>query len=226
MAWPCSRRRRSRAQRRQPVRNGDEARCPSRDDRWCSSARCASRSMASPFGDHEARHPSRRDAGRRARRGAAEVHIAPRGRAGIPFGDHDARRVTRGPDELVRITLRSPSLTERWRWTWIRSRCSAISRRRCPHRACPPSGITKRVMRFGTRGCSRRRVRCGPVSRRSRLQGLSAPRTGPRATTPARKKWLVSLGSSEKVGRRRSATRLPDVRAVGVSLVLVVRKRH
>jgi hypothetical protein len=85
-------------------------------------------------------------------------------------------RVTRGPDGLVR---------ERSRWTWIRSRCSAVSRRRYPHRACPPSGITKRVIPFGTRGCSRRRVSCGPVSRRSRRLLQNPPRTCPRARAEA-----------------------------------------
>jgi hypothetical protein len=100
-AWPCSRRRRSRARRRLPVgvatrraalraaTDGVRAPVAWRRARWLS-----------PFGDHEARHPSRRDAGRRARRG-----------------------------QFRPSRSRSLSRTARWRWTWIRCRCSAVLER-------------------------------------------------------------------------------------------------
>jgi hypothetical protein len=49
-----------------------------------------------------------------------------------PFG-------TRGCSRR-RVSSRSLSRTARWPSTWIRCRCSAVPRRRCPHRAYPPFG--------------------------------------------------------------------------------------
>jgi len=88
-AWPCSRRRPSRARRHLRGRNGDEARClrAATDGDRATTVRRA-RWLHAPRGD----------ASRWARRcrpgGAAEVHIAPRRRAGA---SHTRARRTR-PD--------------------------------------------------------------------------------------------------------------------------------
>jgi hypothetical protein len=111
MAWPCSRRppsgtlkdrRPSRARRHLRGRNGAEARCPSSDGGWCSSARCASLSMAFPLRGSRSASPSTRRVGGHdeAGREALLKYIL---RPAVA-----QERVTRGPAGLVRITLKKP----------------------------------------------------------------------------------------------------------------------
>jgi len=119
MGWPCSRRRPSRARRRLPVRNGDEARCPSSGDPWCSSARGLVRVALDGFPPsgitkrvtlHAATRAGGHDeAGREPLLKCAHLASAPRGRAGVPLrGSRSASRDPRAPDGLVRITLKKP----------------------------------------------------------------------------------------------------------------------
>ncbi|MBK8219235.1 MAG: transposase [Myxococcales bacterium] len=68
-------------------------------------------------------------------------------------------RVTRGPDGLVRITLKKPFSDGTVAVDMDPLSLLSRPRRRYPRRACTP---------FGMRGCSRRRVRFGLVWRRSR----------------------------------------------------------
>ena len=98
MAWPCSRRRRSRARRHLRGRNGDEARCPSSDDRWCSSDRGLVRAALDGFTLHASTRAGGHDeVGREALLKCAHLASAVA-----------QERVTRGPDGLVRITLKKP----------------------------------------------------------------------------------------------------------------------
>jgi hypothetical protein len=71
----------------------------------------------------------------------------------------------------------------------------AVSRRRCLHRACPPSRITKRVIPFGTRGWSRRRLSCAPS--RAEPGGCSKTHDG-------RARESVGGASQENIWFRRS----------------------
>jgi hypothetical protein len=111
-AWPCSPHRPSRARRHPPVPNGVEALPFERRGMVFERPLCVALDGFPPSGItkrvtlHAATRAGGLDvAGREA---LLKYVLRPAVAQESPFGDHEARRVTRGPDGLVRITLKKP----------------------------------------------------------------------------------------------------------------------